>query len=137
MPLWLDSTFVARGGMKDRFAIVAVVLLVVVAGSAATLRNNSSRSNVSGTARDSVTAREHGYLTWEEALARNHPVVTQFRKPEGVTVCPAPEAQKPVSPAAPPPADGPVCFLRPEDQGLLIPEGPSVGGLGPPSGYGS
>lgn len=75
-------------------------------------------------AAEPAVVRSPGYLTWGEAVARNHPIVAQFRKPEGVPVCPPPEAQKPVPPAEPPPSDGPVCFLRPEDQGLLIPDTP-------------
>jgi hypothetical protein len=78
-----------------------------------------------------------GYLTWEEAVARHHPAVAQFQKPEGMPVCPPPGVSQKAAPSSEPAPDGPVCFARPEDQGLVIPDAPSYpadGLIGPPGG---
>jgi hypothetical protein len=77
-------------------------------------------------------ARSGKYLTWDEAVAQNHPLVAQFKRPPGMPVCSPPDEAR-AAPAESPDPNGPVCFARPEDQGLIIPATPDGFGLGPPA----
>lgn len=102
LPLLLSS--------KGAIVVAAAALLVVPA-----------------VAKPSGAPPERGrYLTWAEAVAQGHPVVAEFVRPEGVPDCP-PTALAQASTQQPPDPNGPVCYSRPEHQGLLIPAGSTSG----------
>jgi hypothetical protein len=63
-------------------------------------------------------------LSWAEAVARDPSIAEQFRKPSGIPYCSPPDPVLMANPPSPPLGDGPTCFARPEDQGLLIPADP-------------
>lgn len=101
-----------------RFIFAAALLLVALAlVGAVSLAAGSHSPDENG-----------ALLTWEEAVAIGHPSVRDFRKPPGMRYCADVNFGFPgLRPDdAPPPTTGPVCFVRPEEQGIMLARVPNT-----------
>lgn len=105
--------------------LFAALLMVGTAGLAvATTRSSDGGGNEGATA-GGVASAQTG-MSWEDAKASGHPAVADFVKPEDMPYC-QPTRWPDLAAGENPPDDGPECFMRPEELGLVfVPPGQST-----------